>query len=91
MLSGFNHNIKFREKTYHVQTEDGGRANPIIKTHIFLGGIILDSAQSPYDDIMGRSSWKDILRKRIKAQHLEAIRRLFAGEIESTDDQHDSQ
>ena len=86
MLSGFNHNIKFRGKTYHVQTEDGGRSNPVVKTYIFLGGVILDSAQRPYDEILSQPSWQNILKKRMKAQHLDEICRLIAGEVASVDD-----
>ena len=81
MLSGFNHNIKFRGETYHVQTEDGGRKNPVVKTHVFLGGVILDSVQWSYDDILDQPSWQDILKKRMKAQHLDEIRRLLSSEI----------
>lgn len=87
MLSGFNHNIKFRGKTYHVQTEDGGRANPMVKTHVFLGGVILDSVQWPYEDIQGQPSWQDLLKARMKAQHLDEIRRLLAGEITPVDEE----
>jgi len=50
MLSGFNHNIRFRGKVYHVQTEDGGKDNPQIITHAFQGGAILhrsDDAEEP--------------------------------------------
>ena len=83
ILLGFNHNIKFRGKTYHVQTEDGGRSNPVIKTHIFLGGVILDSVQWPYDDILARSSWRSILKERMKAQHLDEINRVIAGDVAS--------
>ncbi|MEW6721333.1 MAG: hypothetical protein AB1346_12860 [Thermodesulfobacteriota bacterium] len=81
MLSGFNHNIRLRGKTYHVQTEDGGHANPTIKTHVYLGGVILDSVEWPYEDILERSRWQDALKARMKIQHLEEIRRLLAGEI----------
>jgi len=87
MLAGFNHNIKFQGKTFHIQTEDGGKANPIIKTHVFIGGIILDSVHSSYEDILGHRSWRDILKRRMKVQHLEEIRRLFSGEINSVEDQ----
>lgn len=81
MLSGFNHNIKFRGKVYHVQTEDGGRDNPQVVTHVFLGGVILDSVSFPYDDLVGRPDLHTALRDRMKAQHLEEIRRLITGEI----------
>ena len=81
MLSGFNHNMRFRGKVYHVQTEDGGKDNPQIITHVFIGGVILDSVRRPYDDIVGQPGWQAVLKDRMKAQHLEEIRRLMAGEI----------
>ena len=81
MLSGFNHNIRFRGKTYHVQTEDGGKDNPQIITHAFQGGGILDSVRTSYEDLLGRPNWQIELKDRMKAQHLEEIRRLMSGDI----------
>lgn len=81
MLSGFNHNIRFRGKVYHVQTEDGGKDNPQIITHAFQGGAILDSVRTSYADLLERESWQADLKDRMKAQHLEEIRRLMAGDI----------
>jgi len=83
MLSGFNHNIKYKGKTYHIQTEDGGRENPMIITHIFLGGVILSTVRMPYDDLLSRPDWKESLRERMKVQHLDEIRNLFSGVFES--------
>lgn len=83
MLTGFNHNLKYKGKIYHVQTEDGGRDNPSIVTHTFLGGVILDSVRQSYADIVGRDGWQDTLRDMMKAQHLEQIRRLFAGAFDT--------
>ena len=82
MLSGFNHNMKFRGKVYHVQTEDGGKENPQIITHVFIGGVILDSVRRSYEDILPQPGWQSVLKERMKAQHLEEIRRLMAGEID---------
>lgn len=87
MLSGFNHNIKFRGKVYHVQTEDGGKDNPKIATHVFLGGVIVDSVTFPYDDLLGQPDWQAALRDRMKAQHLEEIRRLMSGEIGTAEEE----
>lgn len=83
MLSGFNHNIKHKGKTYHIQTEDGGKDNPQIVTHAFLGGIILDTVRQPYDDLLPKPDWQDALRDRMKAQHLEEIRKLFSGAFDT--------
>jgi hypothetical protein len=81
MLSGFNHNIRFRGNVYHVQTEDGGKDNPQIITHAFQGGAILDSVRTSYADLIGLPSWQADLKDRMKAQHLEEIRRLMSGDI----------
>ncbi len=81
MLSGVNRNIRFRGKVYHVQTEDGGKDNPQIITHAFQGGAILDSVRTSYADMLERANWQADLKDRMKAQHLEEIRRLMAGDI----------
>jgi hypothetical protein len=83
MISGFNHNLMYKGKTYHIQTEDGGRHNPVIITHAFLGGVILSTVRHPYDDLLSLPNWEDSLRERMKVQHLEEIRKLFSGAFES--------
>lgn len=87
MLSGFNHNLKYKGKTYHIQTEDGGRDNPNIVTHAFLGGVILDTVRQPYGDLIGGPGWEDTLRDRMKSQHLEEIRKLFSGAFDRPADE----
>lgn len=82
MLSGFNHNITYKGKTYHIQTEDGGEDSPNIVTHAFLGGVILDTVRQPYGDLLGSPGWEDTLRGRMKAQHLEEIRKLYSGALD---------
>ncbi len=82
MLSGFNHNIRHKGLVYHIQTEDGGVGNPCILTHMFLGGVILDTVRQHYGDLLDKPGWQEILRNRMKAQHMEEIRKLFAGEFD---------
>jgi hypothetical protein len=83
MLSGFNHNLKYKGKIFHIQTEDGGKDNPQIITHAFLGGVILDTVRQTYDDLLKSTGWQETLRGRMKAQHLEEIRKLFSGAFDS--------
>jgi hypothetical protein len=87
MLSGFNHNIKHNGRTYHIQTEDGGRTSPNIVTHTFIGGVILDSVRTSYADLVETPGWQDRLKDRMKAQHLEEIRKLLSGAIPLPDDE----
>ncbi|HEU5361480.1 MAG TPA: hypothetical protein VFU42_10035 [Candidatus Deferrimicrobiaceae bacterium] len=79
MLSGFNHNLRYKGRTYHVQTEDGGRENSMITTHVFLGGAILSTTRQTYRDLLSRPGWEESLRERMKIQHLDEIRKLFSG------------
>lgn len=83
MLSGFNHNIKYKGRVFHIQTEDGGIGNPQIVTHAFLGGVILDTVRRPYTDLLDKAAWQETLRDRMKAQHLEEIRKLFSGAFDA--------
>ena len=83
MLSGFNHNLKYKGRIFHIQTEDGGKDNPQILTHAFLGGVILDTVRQAYDDLLETQNWQETLRGRMKAQHLEEIRKLFSGAFDA--------
>ena len=83
MLSGFNHNLKYKGKIFHIQTEDGGKDNPQIITHAFLGGVILDTVRQAYNDLLENPDSQETLRGRMKAQHLEEIRKLFSGAFDA--------
>lgn len=83
MLSGFNHNLKYKGRIYHVQTEDGGRENPMIITHIFLGGVILSTVRTSYHDLFPLPDQEESLRARMKVQHLEEVRRLYSGAFDA--------
>ena len=83
MLSGFNTDVDREGRIFHVQTEDGGRGNPVIITHVFLGGVILSTVRSSYQDLLSQPGWEDSVRGRMKVQHLEEIRKLFSGSFDS--------
>ena len=83
VLTGYNTDIEHAGTVYHVQTEDGGRGNPVIITHVFLGGVILSTVRSSYQDLLSQPGWEDSVRGRMKVQHLEEIRKLFSGDLDS--------
>lgn len=79
MVPGFNHNIKHNGKVYHIQTEDSGRDNPHIITHIFVGGNILASKKTSYSDIVNASDLERIVRELMEEQHKSMLRNLING------------
>jgi len=82
---GFNHNIKHRGKTYHIQTEDSGLENPHIITHLFVGGNILASKKTSYADIVGAENLAQVVRELMEEQHKEMLRNLINGVYDDID------
>lgn len=82
MLIGYNTNVKYKGKTYHIQTEDCGPSNPQIVTLLYYQGAILSSKKTNYSYILGQPGFEEKLRDLMKQQHREMIMELkrIAGE-----------
>jgi len=81
-LSGYNHNLKYKSRVYHVQTEDSGRDSPHIFTHLFHDGTILSSLRSEYGDIVDAADWENQLRSRMQNQHKDMMKGLIKGSFD---------
>ena len=69
MITGFNTDIEHDGVTYHVQTEDKGLDSPIILSLVYVGGTILASKRSPYEDLIATGFSDEVLSERLKRQH----------------------
>ena len=69
MITGYNHNVKYKERIFHVQTEDSGLDNPHIITHLFVGGNIIESTKTSYTDIVSNENLIEIVKDLMQAQH----------------------
>lgn len=86
MITGANTNIRHRDVIFHVQTEDSGRANPHIISHLYHGGTILASEKTEYGEKLDAVDEDDIetmVRGLIESQHKEMLRRLKRGEFDA--------
>ncbi len=81
MLIGYNTNVTYKGKIYHIQTEDSGLSNPVIVTHLYHQGAILSSKKTSYDNIIGHPDFKEQLRAMMQQQHREMIRELLGGRL----------
>ncbi|MFH2007130.1 MAG: hypothetical protein ABI333_11135 [bacterium] len=81
-LVGYNHNLKYRGRVYHVQTEDSGLDNPHIFTHLFHDGTILNTLKQDYNDLLGDASWEEKLRGRMQEQHKDMMKGLVKGSFD---------
>jgi hypothetical protein len=64
-LLGYNHNVKYKGRIYHVQTEDSGPSNPHLFTHLYFEGTILATKRHEYD----ANSAEDVVRGLMQGQH----------------------
>lgn len=79
MLIGYNTNVPYKGKTYHVQTEDSGSGRPMIVTLLYLEGAILRSQKTSYDDLVGEPDSEERIRDLMKEQHKSMIKKLISG------------
>lgn len=82
MQLGFNTNFRYRDVVFHVQTEDSGRANPHVITHIFHGGNIIASLKSDYSDLLVEADLEAPVRKLMESQHKAMLKQLSRGEFD---------
>jgi hypothetical protein len=77
---GFNNNLKYKGKHYHVQTEDSGLGNPHVISHVFAdGGRIIKSHKRSYADVRDRHDVVTHVRALMKGQHMEMMQMLRDG------------
>jgi hypothetical protein len=82
VIPGFNLDIKHKGKTFHIQTEDSGPANPVIMTHLFIFGTILGSRRLEYADAVGRPDLAEHVRELMRAELKAMHRSLLAGDFD---------
>lgn len=78
VLTGYNTDIEHAGTTYHVQTEDKGRANPIVESLVYARGEILYSRRTSYRELVEKQVESDAIAVLMERQHhtiVEAIRR----------------
>jgi hypothetical protein len=80
MLSGFNTNFRYRGVLFHVQTEDSGRENPHVITHLFHGGYIIASEKQEYSKLLVEDDIEAAVKKLMEGQHKSILKQLSRGE-----------
>lgn len=82
MITGFNTDVEHSGVVYHVQTEDKGVRSPLILSLVYVGGTILASKRTPYDDLIEAGYDEKVLAERLQRQHKLICAAIRAGRIE---------
>jgi hypothetical protein len=82
MITGFNTDVDYDGRIFHVQTEDKGRANPVIESLVYSRGEIVASRKVSYASASQEYSDGDLML-RMERQHQALIREILNGRYES--------
>jgi hypothetical protein len=69
VLTGFNTDIEHSGTTYHVQTEDKGRGNPLVESLVYTSGEILYTRRTPYDELVEQDVDREAIATLMERQH----------------------
>ena len=77
---GFNNNVKYKNQTFHIQTEDSGLDKPHIITHLFAdGGRVIKGHRRSYAEQAHQEDVAQHVRQLMKAQQFEMALSLREG------------
>ncbi len=81
MAGGFNTNVRYRERVFHVQTEDSGPQHPHVITLLYEAGAILYSKKTSYADRKGGDAEASV-RELMEHQHRDMVKGLKSGVLD---------
>ena len=83
MITGFNIDVEYEGRVFHIQTEDKGLGNPIIESLVYSGGEIVASRRSSYSDIANAPSYSEAeVLRRMEGQHQTLLREVMSGRFD---------
>jgi len=82
VISGFNTDIEFEDRVYHVQTEDKGHPARMIMSLVYDGGTILASKRASYEDLAAVNFDEKEVSERLSRQHKLICAAVKAGRLD---------
>jgi hypothetical protein len=82
MITGFNTDVRFDGRIYHVQTEDRGHENPVLESLVYIGGTVVAKKSTPYSEQLSGGATEEMIASLLKRQHQVIIAAIKAGRIE---------
>ncbi|HEV8630493.1 MAG TPA: hypothetical protein VGV61_09270 [Thermoanaerobaculia bacterium] len=83
MRTGYNTDVRYRERVFHVQTEDKGLNNPFIESVVYFGGQVLAAKRVGYSDLLQEGKAGDAISTRMDHQHRMMIAAIRTGKLDA--------
>ncbi len=81
-MSGYNTEVKHKEKLFHVQTQDKGRGANYIESTIYRSGRVLTSKKYFYTSLLNYKNLGEKIQQLIKEQHNAVIKEIKEGKFD---------
>lgn len=85
MITGYNTDVKHRDRVFHIQTEDRGELHPYIESFVYVGGEILAGKRTPYEESLRNGGDDRVLRDLMEQQHRTVIAAIRDGSFDAPD------
>ena len=83
MITGFNTDVKHRNRVFHIQTEDKGEANPYVESLVYVGGEILATKRTSYAEVVKTTGRDDhAVQDLMEQQHRTMIAAIQRGRFD---------
>ena len=82
MITGFNTDVPYKSDTFHVQTEDKGKDNPMVESLIYKGGEILGARRTAYSKFLPNGYDEKTIIKFMEEQHRRVIDEVRRGRFD---------
>ena len=83
MITGFNTDVKHRNRVFHIQTEDKGDANPCVESLVYVGGEILATKRTSYAEVVKATGRDDTaVQDLMEQQHRTMIAAIQRGRFD---------
>lgn len=82
MVTGYNENVVYGDKTFHIQTEDYGIEQGIVASLIYTSGMIVAKREINYKRFLDRPNLTQIVSTVVKRLHHEMVEDLLIGKYD---------
>jgi hypothetical protein len=83
MITGFNTDVEYDGRVFHVQTEDKGKDNPLVESLVYSGGEIVTQRKSSYADLLNSGAFTEAeVMRRMDSQHRGLLQEIVAGRLD---------
>src|ERR1700681_3585399 len=82
MITGYNTDVRHRERVFHVQTEDKGADNPFIESLVYVGGQVLASKRANYAEMLAAGRDEKEIVALMDHQHRTMIAAIRHGKLD---------